>query len=116
QWEDFAKSNATRLLDRYRDRLCTFNDDIQGTAAVAAGTLLSAIAVTGIPLAEQRIALLGAGSAGCGIAALLLAAMEESGLSRADARRRFYAAGRNGLLFDDMPGLADAQRNLAVPR
>ena len=66
QWEDFAGTNAGRLLERYRDRLCTFNDDIQGTAAVAAGTLLAAINVTGIPLTEQRIALLGAGSAGIG--------------------------------------------------
>ncbi|MGC1547735.1 MAG: oxaloacetate-decarboxylating malate dehydrogenase, partial [Rhodanobacter sp.] len=68
QWEDFAGSNASRMLERYRDRLCTFNDDIQGTAAVAAGTLLAAINVTGVPLIEQRIVLLGAGSAGCGIA------------------------------------------------
>src|SRR5215204_7363196 len=71
QWEDFARSNATRLLERYRDRLCTFNDDIQGTAAVAAGTLLAAVNVTGCPLRDQRIALLGAGSAGCGISNLL---------------------------------------------
>ncbi len=85
QWEDFAKANATRLLDRYRDRLCTFNDDIQGTAAVAAGTLLSAINVTGVPLTEQRIAVLGAGSAGCGIAGLMLKMMVEAGLSEGAA-------------------------------
>ena len=84
QWEDFAKANATRLLERYRDRLCTFNDDIQGTAAVATGTLLSAIAVTGVPLTEQRIAIFGAGSAGCGIAELLMAAMIEAGLDASD--------------------------------
>src|SRR5580700_4835514 len=64
QWEDFAKNNATRLLERYRDRLCTFNDDVQGTAAVATGTLLAAINVTGVPLTEQRVAVVGAGSAG----------------------------------------------------
>ena len=84
QWEDFAKANATRLLERYRDRLCTFNDDIQGTAAVATGTLLSAIGVTGVPLTEQRIAIFGAGSAGCGIAGLLMAAMVEAGVDAED--------------------------------
>jgi malate dehydrogenase (oxaloacetate-decarboxylating) len=109
QWEDFANHNAGRLLDRYRDRLCSFNDDIQGTAAVAAGTLLSAIAVTGVPLRDQRIAILGAGSAGCGIAALLLRAMIDAGLDEAEARRRFFAVDRDGLLVDDMPGLRPAQ-------
>ena len=72
-WEDFALGNANRLLARYRDRLCTFNDDIQGTAAIAVGTLLSAINVTGVPLTEQRIAVFGAGSAGTGICALAAA-------------------------------------------
>src|SRR5215475_13765777 len=72
QWEDFSRDNATRPLARYRDRLCTFNDDIQGTAAVAAGALLAAVRVTGVPLTEQRIAIVGAGSAGCGIGALIL--------------------------------------------
>ena len=85
QWEDFAGTNAGRLLERYRDRLCTFNDDIQGTAAVAAGALLAAINVTGTPLTEQRIALFGAGSAGIGIASLLLTAMKNAGLSEAEA-------------------------------
>src|ERR1700722_17313225 len=116
QWEDFARSNAGPLLARYRDRLCTFNDDIQGTAAVAAGTLLAAISVTGIPLTGQRIALLGAGSAGVGIASLLLAAMVEAGLSEAEAHARFYAVGRNGLLLEDTPDLSGSQRRFALPR
>jgi len=116
QWEDFAGSNAAPLLERYRDRLCTFNDDIQGTAAVAAGTLLAAISVTGIPLSAQRIALLGAGSAGGGIASLLTAAMVEAGLSEAEARSRSYAVGLNGLILEDTPDLSGSQRRLALPR
>ncbi|HEY5933588.1 MAG TPA: NAD-dependent malic enzyme [Kofleriaceae bacterium] len=102
QWEDFAGHNAGRLLERYRDRLCTFNDDIQGTAAVAFGTLLAAIHVTGVPLVEQRIAIMGAGAAGCGIAALMLRALIEAGLPEAEARRRFYAIDRDGLLVEGM--------------
>ena len=97
-WEDFAIGNANRLLARYRDQLCTFNDDIQGTAAIAVGTLLSAINVTGVPLTEQRIAVLGAGSAGTGICALLLRAMIDAGLSETEARGRFYLVDRQGLL------------------
>ena len=107
QWEDFAGSNASRLLERYHDRLCTFNDDIQGTAAIAAGTLMAAINVTGVQLTKQRIALLGAGSAGCGIASLLLRAMIENGLGESDARRRFFAIDRNGLLVEGMPGMTE---------
>ncbi len=110
QWEDFAKNNASRLLERYRDRLCTFNDDVQGTAAVAAGTLLSAINVTGVPLAQQRIAVLGAGSAGCGIASLLLKLIVEAGLSEAEAARQFFMVDRDGLLVEGMAGLAPFQR------
>jgi malate dehydrogenase (oxaloacetate-decarboxylating) len=109
QWEDFARANAGRLLQRYRDRLCTFNDDIQGTAAVAAGTLLAAVKVTGRPITEQRIAILGAGSAGCGIANLLLRVMVDAGLSEAEARRCFYAIDRDGLLVEGMPGILDFQ-------
>lgn len=116
QWEDFAQANAGRLLDRYRDRLCTFNDDIQGTAAVAVAALLSAIEVTGVPLTAQRIALLGAGSAGTGIARLLLAAMVEAGLSRDEARRRFYAVDVHGLLVEGAAGLSEAQAPLARRR
>lgn len=105
QWEDFAKTNATRLLERYRDRLCTFNDDIQGTAAVATGTLLAAISVTGVPLTEQRVAVFGAGSAGCGIAGLIRSAMCDAGLSESEAVQRFFMIDRDGLLTEGMPGL-----------
>ena len=112
-WEDFALGNANRLLARYRDRLCTFNDDIQGTAAIAVGTLLSAINVTGVPLTEQRIAVLGAGSAGTGICALLLRAMVDAGLSEAEARRRFYLVDRHGLLVEGMNGLQSFQAPFA---
>jgi malate dehydrogenase (oxaloacetate-decarboxylating) len=109
QWEDFAKNNATRLLDRYRDRLCTFNDDIQGTAAVATGTLLSAIQVTGVPLTNQRICIVGAGSAGCGIAGLLLEAMVEAGLTREDAHKRFFMVDYEGLLCRGMNSITSFQ-------
>jgi len=109
QWEDFAKNNATRMLDRYRDRLCTFNDDIQGTAAVATGALLAAINVTGVPLTEQRVAVLGAGSAGCGIASLIRAAMRDAGLSESEAATRFFMVDRDGLLLEGMTGLAPFQ-------
>ncbi|GGF44831.1 NAD-dependent malic enzyme [Aliidongia dinghuensis] len=109
-WEDFAGSNAARLLARYRDRLCTFNDDIQGTAAIAASTLLAAVNVTGVPLTEQRIAVLGAGSAGCGIASLLLQAMIDAGASEADARSRFFLVDRYGLLVEGMADITPAQQ------
>jgi|KBSSwiStaDraftv2_1062776.scaffolds.fasta_scaffold15299_7 malate dehydrogenase (oxaloacetate-decarboxylating) len=110
QWEDFAKSNATRLLERYRDRLCTFNDDIQGTAAVATGTLLSAIGVTGVPLTEQRIAIFGAGGAGCGIAGLLMAAMIEAGVDPKTAASRFYMVDQGGLLVEGMNAIVSFQK------
>ncbi|MGF6239697.1 MULTISPECIES: NAD-dependent malic enzyme [Paraburkholderia] len=110
QWEDFAKNNATRMLERYRDRLCTFNDDVQGTAAVATGTLLSAINVTGVPLTEQRIAVMGAGSAGCGIASLIRKAMTDAGLADSEAGKRFFMVDRDGLLVDGMDGIASFQQ------
>jgi malate dehydrogenase (oxaloacetate-decarboxylating) len=116
QWEDFARNNATRLLERYRDRLCTFNDDIQGTAAVAAGTLLAAVNVTGCPLRDQRIAVLGAGSAGCGISTLLMKAMIEDGLPEPEARRRFFLVDRDGLLLEGMPGILPFQQPFVQPR
>src|ERR1700748_3509414 len=98
------------MLERYRDRLCTFNDDIQGTAAIAASSLLAAVNVTGVPLTEQRIALLGAGAGGCGISALLRRAMIDAGASEADAQSRFFLVDRNGLLVEGMADITPAQR------
>jgi malate dehydrogenase (oxaloacetate-decarboxylating) len=100
QWEDFARNNAARLLARYRDQLCTFNDDIQGTAAVATATLLAAVNVTGQPLAQQKIVVVGFGSAGIGIANLLLQKMQQDGLSKEEAYKRFYAIDRYGLIVE----------------
>jgi malate dehydrogenase (oxaloacetate-decarboxylating) len=113
QWEDFAGVNAARLLERYRDRLCSFNDDIQGTAAVTTATLLAAVHATGIPLKDQRIAMFGSGSAGVGIIDLMLTAMQEEGLTKAEARQRIYAFNRHGLLVEDCEGMRDDQIPLA---
>lgn len=109
QWEDFARTNATRLLERYRDQLCTFNDDIQGTAAIAAATLLSAINVTGVPLEQQRIVIFGFGTAGIGIANLLLQLMQDKGMRETDARGRIYAIGRYGLVIENGNGVRPEQ-------
>jgi malate dehydrogenase (oxaloacetate-decarboxylating) len=116
QWEDFAGANAARLLQRYRDRLCTFNDDIQGTAAVTTATLLAAVNATGIPLHEHTIAMFGSGSAGIGIIDLLIAAMKEEGLSEELARRRIYAFNRYGLIVEGGKGIRPEQQALARKR
>lgn len=113
QFEDFAQPNAMPLLKRYQDELCCFNDDIQGTAAVTAGTLLSACARKGESLSEQRICFVGAGSAGCGIASHLIAHMRVQGLSEEEARSRMFMVDRDGLLTSDMSGLRDFQEELA---
>ena len=116
QWEDFAGTNAARLLDRYRDRLCTFNDDIQGTAAVTTATLLAAVNATGVPLSQQTIVMFGAGSAGIGIIDLLIAAMKEEGLSEDQARSRIYAFNRYGLLVEGARGIKESQQPLVRKR
>ena len=116
QWEDFAQGNAGPILERYRDRLCTFNDDIQGTAAVTTGTLLAAVAVAGGRLRDQRVAILGAGSAGCGIAEQLVAAMVDEGLPEREARSRFFLIDRPGLLHDGLSGLRPFQQSFARPK
>ena len=109
QWEDFSRANAGRILERYRDRLCTFNDDIQGTAAVAAGAVLAATRVTGTALRDQIFVLFGAGTAGCGIGHLLLKLMIDDGVPEAAARRQFFAVDRDGLLVEGMVDLQPFQ-------
>nr|MBI3611895.1 NAD-dependent malic enzyme [Nitrospirota bacterium] len=116
QWEDFAQANAGRMLDRYRDQLCTFNDDIQGTASVTTGTLLAAVKVTGSPLRDQRVVTFGAGSAGCGISEQICAAMVREGLSEAEARSRFWLIDRPGLLREGLTGLFPFQQKFVQPR
>jgi malate dehydrogenase (oxaloacetate-decarboxylating) len=113
QWEDFAEHHAHKLLDRYRDRLCTFNDDIQGTATVALAAVLSGLRQSKRKIADQRVVIVGGGSAGTGIAEQLVAAMVAEGLSDADARSRFYLVDRVGLLTDDMDDLLAFQSPLA---
>ena len=112
QFEDFAQANAMPVLNRYRERFCCFNDDIQGTAAVSLGTLLAACRVSKKPLKEQRIAFVGAGSAGCGIAEMLIRQMINEGLSDNDARRRILID-RHGLITEGMSDLQDFQCRLA---
>jgi malate dehydrogenase (oxaloacetate-decarboxylating) len=115
QWEDFAKDHARPILDRYRDQLLTFNDDIQGTAAVASGAIFSAVRVSGRPLREQQIVMLGAGSAGIGVADFLREAMVADGLSEREARSRFWLINRDGVLHSQRTDLSDEQRVYAQP-
>ncbi|WP_298867341.1 NAD-dependent malic enzyme [uncultured Gimesia sp.] len=113
QWEDFASVDAERILDKYRDDLCTFNDDIQGTAAVTTGTILAAIAASGAELKDQRIVMLGAGSAGVGICLQLKQAMLLSGMNEVEARAQFYVIDRDGLLHTGRSDLDDLHQQLA---
>ena len=102
QWEDFAPGNGRRILEKYRHRICTFNDDMQGTGAITLAAAISAIRVCGTPLRNQRIVIFGAGTAGIGIADQLCDAMMRDGLSREDAVTRFWCVDRNGLISTDM--------------
>ncbi len=112
QFEDFAGHHANRLLDRYRDRTCSFNDDIQGTAAVTVGTLLAACKEKGEPLKDQIVTFCGAGSAGCGIAEQIVAQMVSEGLSDQQARKRIFMINSRGLVIGSMSGLKDFQLRL----
>ncbi len=113
QFEDFAQTHATPLLEKYRDQLCTFNDDIQGTAAVTVGTLLAAVKVAGSRLSERNVVFLGDGSAGTGIAEQIISTMIREGLSEREARQRIFMVGKRGLLHDKLEGIAVFKQKLA---
>lgn len=112
QFEDFAQPNAMPILNRYRDNICCFNDDIQGTAAVTLGTILAACRTTSRKLSDMKVVFVGAGSAGCGIAEMLVQQMRQEGLSDAEARKQVFMVDRFGLLTEGMEGLRDFQQQL----
>ena len=116
QWEDFANINAVPILARYRDKICTFNDDIQGTAGIALAGILAALRLTGQKLTDQRFLFLGGGSAATGIAELISLAMAREGADLAEARGRNALFDVNGLLVTGRTDLAEFQRPFAQGR
>jgi malate dehydrogenase (oxaloacetate-decarboxylating) len=116
QWEDFAPGNGRRILETYRDRICTFNDDMQGTGAITLAAAISAVRASGTPFRNQRVVIFGAGTAGIGVADQILGAMVRDGLSTHDAARRFWCVDRQGLLTTGMASqLWDYQAAYARP-
>jgi malate dehydrogenase (oxaloacetate-decarboxylating) len=115
-WEDFGATNARRILNKYADRVCTFNDDMQGTAAVVLAAAFSAVRAAGSRIADQRVVIYGAGTAGLGIADMMREQMIREGLSPQEATDRFYAMGKNGLMIDDATDLLDFQQFYARSR
>ncbi|HDR6998742.1 TPA: oxaloacetate-decarboxylating malate dehydrogenase [Bacillus cereus] len=108
-WEDFSSRNARKILDKYRQDVCTFNDDIQGTGAVSLAAVLSAVKASGVPLSEHRVVVFGAGTAGIGIADQVRDAMVRVGVSEEESYKRFWCIDRNGLVTDNMEDLLDFQ-------
>jgi len=116
QWADFEPSNGRRILDKYRDRICTFNDDMQGAGAITLAAVISAVRVLGSPLGSQRVVIFGAGTAGMGIADQIRDAMVREGMSRQEACRRLWCVDVQGLLTDDIGNrLRDYQAPYARP-
>jgi malate dehydrogenase (oxaloacetate-decarboxylating) len=116
QWEDFAKNNAARLLERYRDRLCSFNDDIQGTGAVTLAAAMAGVAASGGQFSEQRVVLLGAGSAAAGITSQIVTAMRAEGLTDEQARRHIWLVDSHGLVHLGRTDLDAFKLEYAQPR
>ncbi|MFI5251676.1 MAG: NAD-dependent malic enzyme [Bacteroidota bacterium] len=116
QWEDFAKHKAFNLLERYRDRILSFNDDIQGTGAVTAAALMTAMKIKNQRFADQRFLVVGMGQAGAGIASNIRTMLVNEGLSVEDVRSKIYAYDITGLLLEDTPGLTSSQMSFAQKR
>ncbi|MBI4932407.1 MAG: NAD-dependent malic enzyme [Actinobacteria bacterium] len=115
QWEDFAQRNANRLLERHREAICSFNDDIQGTAAVAVASIVGGMRISETPFADLRVVIAGAGSAGIGIARHVTSALVAAGLHPEEARRRCWLVDRDGLLHDRLDGLQPFQMAYVRP-
>ncbi|CAH1856938.1 malolactic enzyme [Convivina praedatoris] len=115
-WEDFGRENAANILDKYKNEITTFNDDIQGTGIIALAAVLGAMNITKEKITDQTYLCFGAGSAGAGIANRMYEEMRQEGLSEADARKRFYLVDKQGLLFDDMDDLTPEQKPFARQR
>lgn len=115
-WEDFGRSNAANILEKYRNQIPTFNDDIQGTGIVTLGAIFGALAITGGKLSEQTYLCFGGGTAGAGIASRVLREMVSEGISEEEAYKHFFMVDKQGLLFDDMDDLTPQQRPFAKKR
>ena len=115
-WEDFGRSNAANILEKYRKKIPTFNDDIQGTGIVTLGGILGAMAITGDKLTDQVYLCFGGGTAGTGIASRVHREMVNKGLSEEEAYKRFFMVDKQGLLFDDMDDLTNEQKPFAKKR
>lgn len=111
QWEDFGRENASAILERYRKKICSFNDDIQGTAVVTLAAILTALKTLKQKLSDQRIVILGAGSAAIGISNQIIAAMKREGLTNLEARKRFWLLDYNGLITDESKDIISSQKS-----
>ena len=114
-WEDFGASNARRILNKYASQVCTFNDDMQGTAAVVLAAAFAGVKAAGTRMRDQRVVIHGAGTAGIGIADMMRDVMIREGLSEPEATRRFWTLDSRGLITDDYPSLLDFQQPYARP-